>query len=77
MSLAQQLVEALPTQEERARERAEHLRLACAMVAGVLAKKAPERLTRETRDALATGELSVSEGVGYTSPLLKGRGGRA
>lgn len=73
MSLALQLVEALPTAEERA----ERMRRACAVVAGALAEKAPERLTPHTLAALAAGELSVAEGVGYSSPLLKGRGGRA
>lgn len=74
MDLTRQLVEALPTREEHA----ERLRRACAMVAGVLAEKAPERLTQETRAALAAGELSTSPtGEVYASPLLKGRGGRA
>ena len=78
MDLTRQLVEALPTQEERAKERAEHLRRACAVVARVLAAKAPERLTQETLTALAAGELTTAPtGEVYASRLLKGRGERA
>lgn len=77
MDRSRQLIEALPTVEERAAERAERMRRACAMVVDAFVEKAPERLTPHTLAALAAGELSVTEGVGYSSPLIKGKGGRA
>ena len=71
MDLVKQLVEARPAPEERA----EAMRRACAVVAGALAQKAPERLAPETLAALGAGELTTERRS--VSPLHGPARGRA